>query len=287
MLDYRVNTFLKLCETMHYHRTAELLHMTQPAVSQHIKYLEKVYGCKLFIYDRKTLVMTEEAKRLEAYARSAAYNDAQLRRALKQEKTLQLRIGATKTIGEFVIQDRITALTFRRDMTLELIIDNTENLLALLEKGKIDFALIEGHFDKSKYAYKLFRRERFSGLCGYQHRFAGKSISFEALFDEALVVRESGSGTRAIFEQYLHEYGFDLEHFSRRISISSFKLIKDIISEGEAVTFAYEAIAKEDDRIAFFDIEGAKIYRDFNYVHLKNTDADKLIDVFSADASTF
>ena len=41
MLDYRIHTFLKVCETLNYTLAAKQLHITQPAVSQHIHYLEQ------------------------------------------------------------------------------------------------------------------------------------------------------------------------------------------------------------------------------------------------------
>lgn len=43
MLDYRIHTFLKVCETLNYTLAAKQLHITQPAVSQHIHYLEQEY----------------------------------------------------------------------------------------------------------------------------------------------------------------------------------------------------------------------------------------------------
>ena len=46
MLDYRVATFMKVCETLNYTHAAEELNITQPAVSQHIRY----YGVQLFQY---------------------------------------------------------------------------------------------------------------------------------------------------------------------------------------------------------------------------------------------
>ena len=50
MLDYRIYTFLTLFKEMNYRKTAEKLNMTQPGVTQHIQYLEKHYGVKLFEY---------------------------------------------------------------------------------------------------------------------------------------------------------------------------------------------------------------------------------------------
>ena len=58
MLDFRVETFLTVCRTMNYTRAAEELNVTQPAVSQHIAYLEKAYGASLFDYRNKKLALT-------------------------------------------------------------------------------------------------------------------------------------------------------------------------------------------------------------------------------------
>ena len=62
MLDHRTETFLKVCETMNFTAAASALHMTQPAVSQHIRALEKSYGCRIFVYEQKQLRLTEEGK---------------------------------------------------------------------------------------------------------------------------------------------------------------------------------------------------------------------------------
>ena len=64
MLDYRMDTFLSLCETQSYTKTAEHLHLTQPSVTQHIKYLEHFYQCPLFHYDGKRVEMTEAGQYL-------------------------------------------------------------------------------------------------------------------------------------------------------------------------------------------------------------------------------
>ena len=58
MLDYRMGTFLTLCEQMNYRKTADLLHISQPAVTQQIHHLETRYGQKLFEYEILRLVKT-------------------------------------------------------------------------------------------------------------------------------------------------------------------------------------------------------------------------------------
>ena len=78
MIDTRVKTFLTLCDILNYRQTAEKLNMTQPAVTQHIHYLENLYGCKLFIYDRRSLKMTPEAEVLKKYAENVLYQEIKM-----------------------------------------------------------------------------------------------------------------------------------------------------------------------------------------------------------------
>ena len=61
MVDYRIETFLLLCELMNYRKTAEALRITQPAVTQQIHFLERQYGCKLFDYRNHQLTKTDAA----------------------------------------------------------------------------------------------------------------------------------------------------------------------------------------------------------------------------------
>ncbi len=280
MLDYRIKTFLQLCDIMNYRRTAELLHMTQPAVTQHIHFLENEYRCKLFVYNGKRLQKTKAAHQLEAYARSAQYSDDSLKKEITSKSSTELRIGATKTIGEYVITEQIKKFLHNDRYTLSLIVDNTENLLYLLEHNKLDFALIEGFFDKQKYSHMLYRKESFVGICSKTHPFAQRNVSFEELFNETLIVREKGSGTRAIFEQILFEHNFTLNCFKKQICISSFQLIKELVLTENSISFVYEAVANSDNALSSFTIDGNCIAREFNYVYLKNTNAQRYISLF-------
>lgn len=280
MLDYRIITFLKLCETMNYHITGEELHMSQPSVTNHIQSLEKEYNCKLFLYNNKKLFTTKEALILKNYATAAYYNDLELRKTLNKENKLEIRMGATKTIGDFVVKDNIVNFLKNENYEFSLIVDNTEHLLKNLDDNKLDFALIEGFFDKDKYNYQLYSSEKFVGICSKFHPFADKSINIENIWDESIIVREQGSGTRAIFEKELEKQNYSLKKFKKVTSISSFELIKSLVIENHAISFVYDIISKSDDNLRTFEIEGIHIKRNFNYVFLKNTGAKKLINLF-------
>ncbi len=80
MLDFRILTFLTVCETMHFTRAAELLHITQPAVSHQIHALEEQYGAALFSYEGKKLLLTDAGKLLRETALTMRH-DADLLKA--------------------------------------------------------------------------------------------------------------------------------------------------------------------------------------------------------------
>lgn len=105
-MDQKLETFLTLCKTMHYGRAAELLHLSQPAVSKHIQALEAQYGVRLFTYQARRLQKTREGDILEQYAFSLRYNEEMLLARLHEKSKTLLRIGATKSIGDYILLDR-------------------------------------------------------------------------------------------------------------------------------------------------------------------------------------
>ena len=266
MLDYRMETFLTLCEVMNYRETARMLHISQPAVTQHIQHLEREYGCRLFSYDGHRLTKTDDARIMEEYARSMKYNELSLRQRLESRDIRELKIGATKTIGDYVIGNQVRDFLSRKENALTLIVDNTENLLRMLEENRLDFAIVEGGFDKRRFDWRPFRSEPFVGICGKNHPFCGRESTVPELLTQTVIHREPGSGTRDIFETELAGLGHTISSFRRVISISSFKLIKDMLLAGFGVTFAYAAIIEDDGRFAPFTLGATPSMHEFNFV---------------------
>ena len=280
MLDYRVLTFLTLYDEMNYRRTAEKLNMTQPGVTQHIHYLENYYGVKLFEYDGRTLSKTKQAEQLKRHFESVRAEEISLKEDFVQADRLHLRVGATKTIGEFVIVPEVRKFLLHGNHCLDLVVDNTENLLAMLSRGELDFAVIEGVFDKERYPHHLFKKERFVGICGRHHPFAGQTVSLAEIFREGLIVRERGSGTRRLLEQAIADRGYSLDSFHSCSSISNFSVICELVAKNGAITFAYEPIANSRDDLAAFTVDGMKIQGEFNFVYTNEKVAKSKIELF-------
>lgn len=290
MIDHRIYTFLEVCKTLNYTKASANLHITQPAVTQHIRYLEQLYQVPLVELRGKKLYLTEQGKLLERMAASMCADELQIQNVLKSslQKKEKLYLGATLTIGEFVIPTVLQR--YLKDFPhtdISITVKNTESLLHMLREGKIEFAVIEGRFDKSAYSYRLISRENFIGVCGreFWERYGQSGrVTMESLFQDRLIVREKGSGTREILEQFLQEHNQSVEKFSHRIEISNMGGIRHLVAGNCGISFLYEAVVEKElkEKLLYrIPVEDFQIQREFNFVYLKNSIFSEKYDTIS------
>lgn len=279
-MDRRLESLLAICKTGSYHAAADELYLSQPALTKQIKSLEEEYHTKLLHYDGKCVRATPKGELLRQYAASAAYNEKEIKKALDMPETMHIRIGATKTIGDYVLLPFIRKFLEDNKHRLSFTVDNTEHLFRMLDGNELDFLIVEGLFDKQKYENCIFRKEPFVGICAPDHPFRNREISLEELLQEELILREPGSGTRNIFEQALWNLGYSINAFPRATEISSFKLIRRLIAEGGAVSFAYRAVAEEQPELGTFTCRNITDIHEFSVAWLKGTNAKIYADIF-------
>ena len=279
-MDAKLHTFLTLCQTMNYRLAAERLHLSQPAVTKQIQALEQSLQTKLFYYDGHTLHKTEKCLLLEQYAITQQYQFEELQLAIAGKERTQLRIGATKTIGDYVLLDAIKDYLNDPSHELSLVVDNTKHLLQMLDENQLDFAVIEGTFSKTKYDSYLLRMEPFVGICAKDHPLCGKHIPVEDLLKETIIVREEGSGTRRIFEERLTVVGYDLNDFFRKVSISSFVSIKALVAAGIGISFLYKSVVSQEETIGTFTVDGLTAPHAFHVVYTRNTNSKSYAEQF-------
>lgn len=277
MLDFRLFTFLTLCETMSYTKAADRLHLTQPAVTQHVKYLEREFGAPLFHYASKSLSLTQEGELLRQYAVAVRADSEKLRELIgkKKKRNRKLVFGATLTIGEYVLPEILSGyLSKFPDTDVGMQVNNTSTLLQRLVHGEIEFAFIEGNFNREEFESRLFSEERFIAVCAPSSPLLRKKVALSDLTKERLLLREAGSGTRNVLETVLYEHNLSPSDFRSVVEISNFAAIKKLAEDGLGVTFAYEEAVKEEIRqgkLCQLPISHFHVAREFNFVLLKHS----------------
>lgn len=276
MLDHKVETFLTLCQTMNYTRAAEQLHITQPAVSQHIRALETEYGARFFHYEGKQLSLTEAGTLFLRTASAARHDDLHLRELLRTAAGRRtLHFGATLTIGEYLMPGPLARLLRTDpDLRLRMIVNNTDALLAMLDQGEIDFAVIEGFYPRQEYDGLVYTREEMLPVCAPDHPLAKGEHELRELLGEHLLVREEGSGTREMLQRALQERGLSLADFPRLAELGSLNAIKALVRENCGITFCYRSAAARElksGELCAVALRDFTLAHDFTFLWQKNS----------------
>ncbi|HEY9061863.1 MAG TPA: LysR family transcriptional regulator [Pseudobacteroides sp.] len=278
MIDSKLKTFINIARLKSYTRAAEVLNLTQPAVTQHIKQLEEYYEVKLIKKKGRQISLTEEGELLLKSAKEYEANSILLERKLKNKSSVIKRynIGATLTIGEFVLPNLLGDYK-RTHSNIDVImhVHNLEEVLERISNGEFDLGIVEGPFDKSKFNYKKLKDDELVLVAApiSSLTMREKVRINEILNDGRLILREKGSGTRMIFENKLKELGYNIVDMKIYMEVGSIGAIKSLVEANLGYTvISREAVKREVEAgtLTIIPIDGAKFKREFNFVFMEH-----------------
>ena len=266
MQDFRMETFIAVCRHRSFTKAAGELCITQPAVSQHIRFLERAYEVRLFNRQGKQLSLTPAGQLLLDAALTMKHDDLQLKERMRSVQQRRSYIfGATLTVAEYLLPATLPRFiaAHPRDR-IELKVANTSDLLDRLDAGEIDFAVVEGNVPAGEYESLLYSTEQYVAAAepGLARRLMGMPV--EALTNQVLITREEGSGSREILESALAQRGMSLGDFSQVIELGSIGLIKRMVEDGLGVTFLYRVAVAQEERTGIIAVPQLK---DFQVAH--------------------
>lgn len=163
-----LKTFVTLAEVKNFTKTAEILLMSQPSVSMHIKNLEKEFQTKLFERSPKFLKITptgeilyDRAKQMIAIYEQTKQDILDHHHSIKGE----LKIGASFTIGEYILPSLLFDLQADYpELELQAVIGNTEEIVQSVRRYKVDIGLIEGQTNEKIFLSTLLCKTNYSSL---------------------------------------------------------------------------------------------------------------------------
>jgi LysR family transcriptional regulator, transcriptional activator of the cysJI operon len=146
--DFRLKVFRTVAEHLSFHKAAERLFLTQPAVTQQVKALEDELGVRLFDRTPKGVSLTEQGSLLLRYAQKAATLAAEAAEKLASgdgKLSGEFALGVSATIAQYVLPRLIGAfLSEHLRVQLSLQSGNTVENVRLLLEDKVAIGLIEG-----------------------------------------------------------------------------------------------------------------------------------------------
>lgn len=264
--------FIRVCEENGITAAAKKLHMTQPSVSQVIQELESHYQTLLFERLGRRIFITEAGRRLLRYSRNLINLNMQTEQAMRAfNEVYHLRLGASITIGGDFLIDLIQDI-INNDPSKEIFseIHNTSELEKMLLNDTLDLALVEGDIHSEYLVTKPFMGDELVFIISPNHPLANKEITVSDLAELKFFVRETGSGTRELFEQVMHQHNI---YYQTGGIYNSMEAIKKAVMSGLGVSvISTEAIKEEiaEGKLLSFNMPNLVFKRQFNIVYHKN-----------------
>ncbi|MCZ2085740.1 MAG: LysR family transcriptional regulator [Flavobacteriales bacterium] len=286
MFDYRLKVFYTVANRLSFTKAANELNISQPAVTKHIKEIENQLNTKLFDRKGTTIQLTESGKILFVYAEKnrQLYRDLEfaISQLNKSEKG-KLKIGASTTIAQYILPEILAKFnSYYKDINIELVTHNSEDISTLLKNGQIDLGIVEGESKSSYFDYEKFKRDEIVLVCKSNHPLVNKNFKIKDLYDIDLIVREQGSGTQEFIQNQLKKSGLEVQRLNIIMQLGSSESIKNYLLHSEALAFlSINTILPElkNNQLSVIDIKNFSIERDFNFITLKGEQSE-LIHLF-------
>jgi DNA-binding transcriptional LysR family regulator len=262
------HTFTTVAEVGTISGAARQLNLSQSAVSQKIQQLEREYGCTLLVRTPHGVMLTPAGEVLYRYAHKILRIIDQSRQALAQDPRGQrLAIGASLTVAEYVLPD-VLGRWYRGPAQPELsvVMANSRNVFDQVLNGSVDVGLIEAELASPQVLTRRFADDRLAVVTSATHPWAAlQVVPLPAFLAEPLIIREPGSGTRAVLEAALAQIGLGVEDLTVRLVLGTTQAIKAMVAQGVGVSvLSVRAILPEErGRYHFVEVEGLRFVRSF------------------------
>ena len=206
--------FVAVAEREHLTRAAEAIRLTPSAVSSAIKNLEAFYGVALFHRVGRRIELSAEGRAflVEARATLARVRAAEL--MLSEMGGLSrgsLAIHASQTVASYWLPPLLMRFhAAYPGIELNLTIGNTTSVAQAVRDGVAEIGFVEGAVDDGALSVTALADDALQIVTAPGHLWAdGRPLTDADLLQASWVLRETGSGTRQVFEQVLVEKGMD------------------------------------------------------------------------------
>lgn len=287
MTEFKLQIFYRVATEKSFSRAAEEMFISQPAVTKQIKSLETELGIILFERGTKKVELTSGGRIFLRHATAILSQFKRLRNdlsLLSEQLSGKLVIGASTTIAQYVLPPVLAQFQKTNpSLKITLLNENSTTIEKLLDEGKIDLGIIEGLPDSSSLKYTLFTKDELVLIAHRTSRYSEiTDLSLKDLAQYDLVLREKGSGTLEVFEDYLEKHGYNLGRFNVLMQLGSTESIKLFLKHTDALgVISIHAMTDSliSNEFSLIGLEEGRIYRNFYFVHSKRR-PDKIVTRF-------
>jgi DNA-binding transcriptional LysR family regulator len=251
MADRRLQVFHTVAKQLSFTKAAELLFMTQPAVTFQVKQLEEHFNTRLFERSHGKISLTPAGELALDYAERILNMTAEMETRISEltgQVSGPILIGASTTIAEYMLPKLLGEFKRRHPETqARLTVANSETIENKVADHTLDIGLIESPSHHPNLVTKVCCEDELVMICSPDSDIAKLSVVTPAeLAGQPYISRESGSGTRECIDDYFKGSGVCLDELNLVMELGSREAIKGAVSAGLGVAVvSVTTVAKE------------------------------------------
>ena len=290
MISNRHEVFLILAEQLNFSRAAELLNMSQPAVSKHVKALEQHYKTNLITRKGGKIQLSDGGKLLYNYLQEAkkAQNSLEFELSVLKDKFSakgQLKLGASTTVALYILPKILSSFHKQYpEVKITLLNRNSQTIVTALIEEEIDAGIVEAKNKVPSIQYQPFLSDEVIGVCAAKSWIAKKGvIKMKEITQLPIVLREQGSGTLAALQKLLSKQKVRLTDLNVKVRLGGTEALKNFLKEDECLGFLPKrSVLKElrDRELVQIKIEDFQLHREFYFIQRLGNENDGLSKSF-------
>ena len=287
MADRRLQVFYTVAKQLSFTKAAELLYMTQPAVTFQVKQLEEHFNTRLFERSHSKIALTPAGEVALEYAEKILNltNEMETRLGeLTGQVSGTLMVGASTTIAEYMLPRLLGDFKAQYPhVHARLTVANSETIESKVADHTLDVGLIEAPSHHPQLTPQVCGEDELVAICSPSNEMASyPSVTPAQLAEMPYVSREDGSGTREVVDDYFRENGIQPDDLHIAMELGSREAIKGAVEAGLGIAILSRAtIAKElklGDLVAV-PLE-PRLHRPLSMVYAKEKFRSRLLQTF-------
>jgi DNA-binding transcriptional LysR family regulator len=286
----KLETFLTVVKEKSFSKASKKLGISQPAVTQQIKWLEDYLDNRIVERKKNGITLTKTGEELYRVAlrldKCVSHVEKDIIRIINKELTFV--IGASFTIGNYVLPYCLNDLQEAINNEVLIEVDTSDNILDKLLDKKVDLALIETPVTRDGVIYKEWLEDE---LVLFSNSQLPRQVKPDDLKNFNWICREEESHTRKLASEVFGEVGLECKRFNILGTVSSQTGVKHTVmkasTDGTPTVSLLSKFVIEDELnsglLHSTNIKGLKFKRYFHVVYLK----ERKHDAFIAKVSDF
>jgi DNA-binding transcriptional LysR family regulator len=254
MADRRLQVFHAVAKQMSFTRAAEVLFMTQPAVTFQIKQLEEHFNTRLFDRGHGRISLTPAGELVLEYAERilSLAGEMDLRVAeMTGEVRGSLLVGSSMTIAEFMLPRILGEFkSAYPEVRQRLVVANSEAIQQRVSEHMLDIGLIESPPHQTGLDVEVCSEDELQVVCNPSFPLAKFSeITPQQLTEYPYVSREVGSGSREYTDNYLKEHGIQPDQMKLVMELGGPEALNGVVESGLGFAIASRASVVKAQRL--------------------------------------